>query len=281
MRISFLLLAILITVQSSAQILDLEKEWFEIDGFFNKNSIQKRGIKSISIRSSNKYDGQKIKTKKDLLIFEFYPSGQLKRGLKVNEFINKLDTMSLSFYYDLENRLYKKIEHFKYYTFAYYYQYNKQGELVREIKIDVKDQASDTLYMRSYSYEQNDSLKIQFVRNENGKTFQTNRYLIKPNFKSIKISYTQNQSYLLDEFFYQEGRLKEWKVSAFYKDLNEMSFRYSFKQNEIDEQDLYKGNILTLKRAILYEPEGLIKNVVERNYAEQTIRIYFFDYNFY
>ena len=47
--------------------------------------------------------------------------------------------------------------------------------------------------------------------------------------------------------------------SAFYKDLNEMSFRYSFKQNEIDEQDLYKGNILTLKRAILYEPEGLIK----------------------
>ena len=270
-----------ISIQSSAQLINLKKDWFQIDGFFNQDFVKKRNIKKIIIKQSNKLDGHAIKSKSAGLIFDFYPHGSLKKGIKFNLAQKRLDSMSISFRYDNENNLYRKTENSAYYTFAYYYQYNDQNQLEKEIKVDLNKQQTDTLYYRTFDYFNNDTLLIRYTKNDNGKIFQTQKSISKANYNSELVEFSQNQSFVYDEYHYDKEKLIRWKKTESFSKTKKTEYNYKYLNDLLDEVAIYFLGELTYRRAILYSHDQLIKHIIERNYVEQSINIYYFSYEFY
>lgn len=270
-----------LSIFTQAQILDPSKEWFEMESFFNQKAIISNHISAIHISIQEKKDGGLIQKAKQFLHYEFDEAFLLKKSYKSIPIKGGQDTSWSTFQYNEDGLLIKKSEKNGPFHFTYLYEY-KNGLAEKEIKINEKAENKDTVYERLLKSEKHDSTLIIESLNEHGKAYKTAKITYNQYGKIIKerSNYSRAQNYIEVLYTYENNQLLKLEKTSYFHKTEKHKKVFSYKNNMLEFVQSYKNEILTKKLGFTYKNNGLVSAVVERNYIDQSIRIFQFLYDF-
>ena len=252
MRKFFLVFLLLLIKLTHAQVLDPSKEWFQLENFFDQESIEKNRISAIHIEALHKKDGEKIGSESQFLHYNFNEDFLLKDCFKSIPLKGGEDTARVYFEYNKEHLLVKKSEINGHFHFSYLFDY--------------KEKDISSLIIKSL--------------NDNGKAYKTTE-IIYNSFGKIKkerVNFSRGQNYIEKRFTYENGKLVQSEKTSYFHKLEKHKKVISYSQGKFDYVYHFQNEQLLKKLAFTYNESGLISAVIERNYEEKSIRIFRFLY---
>ena len=279
MRKFFLVFLLLLIKLTHAQVLDPSKEWFQLENFFDQESIEKNRISAIHIEALHKKDGEKIGSESQFLHYNFNEDFLLKDCFKSIPLKRGEDTASVHFEYNEEQLLVKKSEINGPFHFSYLFNY-KEEIISKEVKIDEQSSNHDTIYKRFFQCEKTDSSLIIKSLNDNGKAYKTTE-IIYNSFGKIKkerVNFSRGQNHIEKRFTYENEKLVQSEKTSYFHKLEKQKKVFNYSQGKFDYVYHFQNDQLIKKLAFTYNESGLISAVIERNYEEKSIRIFRFLY---
>lgn len=279
LRLFFILIAIISGSSVYSQILDPELQWFTIDDYFIESDIKKNNIHTITISKATKKDKSTIKNQPKQLKYIFDSEGLLFQSSQIDGRYSDRYLKRKTFQYNQYHQVESLTEDFGYFSFEYRYLY-KEGYLSDIIKIEGK--SGDTLFHKRFTNEINDSIRKISTINDIGKAYKTRLEVSKLNCKGSKTTYSRNPRFEESKLYFQNGRL-----NTSYKKVGEMNKTTEYSSDFIYQDD-YLSDIISFvdgekfKRfGMIYGPDGLIKNVIVRDFIKKDVEIYTFSYEYY
>lgn len=292
---------------------------------FNPDIIKKNKIRSIAIAIVDKPDGTVIIDKGESKGYEFDDAGYVtryyytvlhktqteeieipvvkKRGRIVRPARTKLitkyinDTIFVNVFYDNQKRLVaKRVRSGDYYD-AYYYEYNEQGQIRKELhcketnisenKREFKLGVQTLLSVETFEYTQLTPTQVKKkCMNDEGREYK--KAIINYDSKGNKLSesYEFIVSWMRQERTWQydeSGKLvKQSFVSNEGGDVSEYSIYEYAKNAVLITENRFKNTILTDEINYMYdESNTLIKSEVNRDHKNASIDIVKYAYTFY
>lgn len=263
------------------QILDTKKEWFETDGFFNVSDIKKNRIKTMEFVISTKKDGDIIKKSSERLFFSFNRSGLQIYGKRILESKYKKDTTEVLYLYNRKGLISSKIDEFSVFRFKYNYTYNEGNQLIYELKLDAINKRNDTLYERFYTHILNNKTEEVITLNSSKRPFYKKYVTRIDNVETEKGIYLRNRKFLEVRYFRIKEKLVQKETSGSLMGKSVIREEFIFKNEKLDEINIYKNGKLSLKRGVIYNGLEMPINIIERQYEAQAVKIYKVNYTFY
>lgn len=278
MRIRFLVYLLLFTAVCNAQFLDSKEDWFTLTPFFHQNEIANHQIEQIHIKIQSKKDGAAILDYCDFLQYNFNDKGQMVRSEKSIQLGRIIDTAQFIYQYNKDGQVICRNEIQRNVNYSFIRNYN-QGLPYREIKIDENTIPFDTLYNRRLISKKTDYEFIVKTLNDKGLPFkiQTETYR-NDQLNSKRIDYIRNQNYQEVAFGYENGKLIRKSIHSQFGVSKDSYWIFSYQSNQLVTAVFYKGKQRSLKRVYTYREDGLLTDVIERNFIEKSIKIYYFSY---
>lgn len=262
-----------------AQTLDPEKEWFVTDDFFNEKEVKKFRIHTLTIKKSTKKDNATIQEKPKVLNYIFDSEGFLFQASKIDVRYGKKSLIKKEFRYDDYLRLIHMSEDFGYFKFDYFYKYKAQY-LTDIIKIDKSSR--DTLFHKRFLNSASDTIMNTLTVNDIGKAYMQVTTVKKDDFKSRKTTYTKSPRFEELNFFYDKKKLISMhRKTRESNQMKEVSSDYIYQNDKLADILVFENGEKIKRYGMVYNNEGLLKNVVIRNFALKEVEIYSFDYTFY
>lgn len=322
-RYSFLLFS---TCNAFAQLINLNPiEVSNSDIYFNSEIIKINKVKSISISIMDKPDGDVIIDKGESRGYEFNQEGYVNRYyytfLKKTElkeieipaikkkgktirpastrsvikYIN--DTVFINVFYDSLMRVLVKRTNIGDYYDAYYYEYDKEGKLKKEVhckETNISETKKDFILgvqsiLSSETFEYEKLTATQYKKrclNDEGREYKKGIVNYDKTGKKISEYYEFMVSWMRQEknYTYDElGRLiKQSNISNDSGEKNEhFIYEYS-KDGKLLSKIQFNGTTLVYETNYMYDDNtGLIKSEVNRNHKENGIDIVKYSYTFY
>lgn len=268
-------------ISVQAQFFSFQEDWFENESFFVDSIISQRKIAAIHIWQREKKDGRHFKNERAFLHYEFNRSGQLKASYKSIVLKNKIDTAIFLFSYNQKGQLYKQSQQQGLFHFNYFYFY-ENNKLVKEIKIDVANNAIDTTYLHYFDHTTNNSSSRITTLNALKKPFVylDSEYNLNGQLILETKSYHRNQAFTETTYTYEEGNLILVEKSNNRKSVFE-KLTIDRKHEKLDLISLYQDQELAKKHGFTYHLDGTPHAIIERNLEEMKITIYRMEYLFY
>lgn len=262
-----------------AQFLDPESEWFVAEDFFIESEIKKHHIHTISISKSTKNDNATIKKQSKTLHYIFDTEGLLFQSKEMEERFGNKRIKVKRFKYNNYHQLIEMHEEYSYFSFLFVYHY--KDHLLSEI-IKINPKKSDTLYHKRFQNDKTDSTLIISTINDIGKAYKKEVILKRGNLKSIKTTFSRNPRFKHTKFFYQDHLLTS--IHSKTNERNEIMDRstdFIYDEERLTDVLVFEQESKVKRFGMVYGPEGLLKNIVIRNFREKNVEIFTFDYEFY
>ena len=280
MRIQSLALLLLSSLACQAQVFDPKEEWFTMTSFFQRKEIADHQIQQIHIKIQSKKDGEAILKYSDFLQYNFNETGQMVRSEKSIPLGLIVDTACFIYHYNNEGQVIyrKEIQRNFNYSFIRLYQ---QDMPYRDIKLDENTIPFDTLYNRRLISKKSEYELVVKTLNDKSLPFmvQTETYR-DGQIYSNRIDYVRNQNYQEEAFGYENGKLIRKSLHSQFGDSKDSYWIFSYESNQLTSAEYYKERERSLKRVYTYSEDGLIIDVIERDFIEKSIKIYYFSYKF-
>ena len=264
------------------QILNLEKDWFTHDAFFNEVEVKAKKIKSISILKQYKLDGKAFEIEEKVASYHFYNNGLTKQTTRFQNSKYGVDSTNFYFYYNSNETLFKRIEKEGPFHFIFYFTYNS-GNLEKEVKIDGNSPNLDTAYLRLFENKIETQVTTTTHFNSIKKPFKTSlieRDLFNQTIRA-ETKFKRSSNFSKTLYIYELRQLNHKKKESYFgTKYSKLDYRYSYKKGFLDLIKVIKNEKTLFKYGLLYLPNGLIDAVVERNLNEKSITIYKFNYEF-
>lgn len=278
------LLLILLTWSSSifSQLIDLKKEWITQEPFFNNSFVQKESIKAIHFRIRDKKDGEIMENHSTFLHFLFNKMGNVISSFQSIPLSNRIDTSRINYTYHNGNCISREEEK-GLFKFEYLFEYNEQNSLVKEIKLDVKKEDSDTLYKRYYETIINKSGKILIVKNETKKEFMSFHFHYNDSNLLLKeqTNFSRNQNRIKKVYFYNKGNLIEKTYAKNFGNKKFEKWEIDYLDESPDLITVYQGGSLLKKIRFNYSESGILTAIIERNFENESIRLIELSYYYF
>lgn len=275
------LLLLFIPYTGFCQILNAEKEWFKVEGFFIDSIVKQHQIKSIEFKIFNKKDGDYIKSSTEKLYFTFNRQGQQLYGKHILKSVYKNDTIEVLYQYNHKNLCISKIDEFGFFRFKYDYSYDNDNKKIKEIKLDALDKKYDTLYIRYYKHYNATHKRHILTFNSSNKAFLKESFVWEKNVLTHSLNYLMNRNFNETKYFYLNGVLVQKEYLSSFKKNKVIRVEFKYKQGKLDEISSFENGDLYQKRGIIYNEKTLPKNIIEREYRNKSVRIYEISYTYY
>lgn len=292
---------------------------------FNAEHIKKNKIKSIAITMVDKPDGMVIIDKGAEKGYEFDENGNIIRyyytvlkktqkeeielpaikrkgriiqQAKIKTLIHYInDTIFINVFYDNKNRIIiKRLKTGDYYD-AYYYEYNQQGQIKKEIhfketnvsenKNEFKLGVQNVLSSETFEYTVLTPTQIKKTCfNDEGREYK--KAIINYDVQGNKISETYEfiVSWMRQELIYQYDQygklLKRAYESNESGNIKEFSIFEYGKNMVLLTETIFKNEVLTYEKNYLYDDTNtIVKSEVNRDHKNSSIGIVKYSYTFY
>jgi hypothetical protein len=256
------------------------EDWFSLDGFFESQITQNKGISSITIYKSDKKDDEVFQEEKKYMHFTFSTKGMLLESRKFIELSRRTDTSIYTFNYE-DSKLASRTESEGPFCFSYIYD-SLNDSTIQETKLDEK--TLDTNYIHHINIQEETSWRRKYTYyNSIGRPMK-NCWISKNTLGNViakKESYSRSLSFVVDSFNYNGNllinRLK-WNTIGVQK---RTVWEFAYENGFLDFIKQTEDGTLVAKFAILYNEKELIKSIVMRNVKEKTISIYKVEYDYF
>jgi len=293
-QVTVLLFITVCTVNSHAQILEINKPLFSDLPFFNTQFIKQNNVKSIKGSISSKKVHDIIRSNQLDYSYQFNKNGMLKSQLSSHFSKGLKDSTVVSYEYKNNRiKILRKSDSFGYYS--YYYKYDEQQNISSQTycreenkfnskqKFELKKRY--IIVKDSFSYQKFENHTKKTFYNSYGKKFKTQTkyldslgYLVKEYTKFIIGNNKEKTTYEFDEI----GRIHKkhiyTNISKNQKNTEVLS--YDEIGNILDIK-YYKADKHTSTKQFLYDKNMLLSAMIIQNMETEFLRIIKYSYTFH
>jgi len=268
-------------------------ELFAEDPTFNVDFIRQNKIKSIKGNYATKADLDKIRTNRNVYVYEFSQKGQLTKDYKT--IIG--DTIVRMYEYDDKGNLLLIRKTDRHGFHSYHYSYDSLDRILsKEYRRDLNKSYNKTTFelgqsfiisKQTFGYKETKEGTKKLYYNTSGRIYKTelfykdeNGYLIKQEARSMMGSGTDKVEYIYNS----SGLLKEKKTTSYLTNNNTTKIKYEYDQYEnILAQHYYRNKVYKTEYQIVYDSETfLLSALLSRDIETNIITILkFSEYSYY
>ena len=294
MKSKLFLVVLLVSSYSFGQMLNnIRGEAFTDEPFFNTENIQANKIKRIIGHFSTKRMNDQIRPSDLIYVYEFDTLGRLVQKYETVQTNVGLDTVVTQYAYNPNGflKIKRKSDHYGFY--AYLYEYDSIGRVVREEfrrdlnkgqdKIHFELEKNFTITYETSSYQNYPGMEKRIYYNSYGKPFQEkvshfneNDYLTEET-ESLKVtSGNKNTTYIYNS----KGLLQELKIVSTMMGKSEIKyiFEYDENNNNLLSKKVYRDSVYVSEIQIVYRrTTGLIQAILTRQVSTNFITLLQFD----
>lgn len=293
MKSKLLLVILLVSSSSFGQMLNnIRGEAFTDEPFFNTENIQANKIKRIIGHFSTKRMNDQIRPSDLIYVYEFDTLGRLVQKYETVQTNLSLDTVVTQYVYSPNGflKIKRKSDHYGFY--AYLYDYDSIGRVVKEEfrrdlnkgqdKIHFELEKNFTITYETSIYQNYPGIEKRIYYNSYGKPFQEkvshfneNDYLTDEN-ESLKVtSGNKNTTYVYNK----KGLLQEKKIVSTMMGKSEINYLYEYDDNNnLLSKQIHRDSIYVSEIQIVYRrTTGLIQAILTRQVSTNFITILQFD----
>lgn len=276
-----------------AQMLNNSKgEAFTDEPFFNTQNIRTNKVKRIIGHFSTKRMNDQIRPSDLIYVYEFDSLGQLTQKYETVLTNAGVDTVVTRYDYNASGTLRVKRKSDQYGFYAYLYEYDSLGRVVREeFRRDLSKTADKTHFdldkkytitFETSGYENYPSMEKRTYYNSYGKPFQVkishfdaNGYLLDENESLSVTSGQKNTTYTYNE----KGLLKEKNTVSSMMGNSEIKLVFEYDdKNNLQAKQIYRDGKYSTEIQILYrKTTGLIQAILTRQVSTNFITLLQFD----
>ncbi len=275
----------------------LDMNIFSNNVFFSEKFVRTNKIKTIRAEISFKRELQPIVQTGNIQSCEFNMNGKLTKQFETISIAGNIrDTMISYFFYNEKNLPELKRTSDGYGFYSYYYEYDNNGNLVKQIYSRDENSGSKNNFLlgkqfiissETYQHEQvSTKQKKKKYFNDNGmeykvETIYFDQYGNKSEEESkfIVTSRKSSITYKYDEYFRLSEKVDFSMVSGENKIIS--VFTYDEFGNVLSEKISYNGTMKTTKEFLYDKKTFLLDAQLIKDEATQTIHIYKYNYEFY
>ena len=278
----------------NGQIIDNHStEIFAEDPVFNPIFIRNNKISSIKGYYSTKADLDRIRSNKNIYVYEFNPKGQLIKDYKTRAG----DTIVRMYEYDDNSNLIfiRKTDRFGYH--AYTFEYDSLNRMTKKTysrdlnrtinKIDFVLDRSYIISEQTFGYEATSKGIKKLYYNSVGKVYKTELFYYDTDGYLIKQEATSKTGSGTDKTEYSynlQGLLKEKKTTSFLTNNNTTRIQFEYDAHEnVMAQHFYRNEVYKTEYQIVYDSRTLLLSaLLSRDVESNIITILkFSDYTYF
>ncbi len=262
----------------AAQFIDPEVEWFGLDDFFLESIVKNHGIHQIEIKEELKKDGEMIKSGGNSYKYVFDSKGYLFKSFIYSNIHKRRDTSIRTVQYNFNMQITSETQDYGYYTFQYQNTYNDNSDLVKKLKLNPK--TGDTAFIREYVYDKLPDRQTISYLNSNGQAFKTETIEVSDSSKIITTQFVRNSNFTKQTFYYRP-LLQSVSTESHYGKSKRRSKDFIYNNGLLTDVIEFSGGRKSKRWGFVYSNEGLLNNIVMRDYDMKLVKIFNFDYQFY
>ncbi len=288
---------LLLPLWVSAQLIDnSECQAFSETPFFNREFIQRNGIRQIRGKVSSKKTLQAIEDRKLVVGYVFDKKGRLIEQYRSFNNSDKKDTTFIYYYYDENDNIITQRMSDSYGFFSNNYTYNPLGQMTEKTYCRDENTGKDKQHFKlgkqhiivkeTFSYENTDSTLHQHTYNSRGKKYKTissyfNKHgLLSKDEKKLMINKKKSKTlYQYDD----KGNISEKTVYPDYKKDQHTTTKYLYDElGNLEYIDEYvNGKHITHKEILYDKSTYLMKALLVQDIETNFIKIIKYTYDYY